>query len=96
MKTIHIDSDFKCHIHGGEGLTAVETGLFDGLCDEMIECFRFVPVGKVWTREDGKTFNGEMKSPWRSLGEAEKAQREYERQLLSEYAEALKVLGVTV
>lgn len=96
MKTIYIDSEYKCHPDGGEGLTSVETELFDGLCAEMIECFRFVPFGAVWTREDGKTFKGEMKSPWRSLDEADKAQREYEKQLLAEYAEALKVLGVTV
>lgn len=96
MKTIYLDLEYKCHSNGGEGLTAVETELFDGLCAEMIECFRFVPFGAVWTREDGKVFEGEMKSPWRSLDEADRAQRAYEKQLLAEYAEALKVLGVTV
>lgn len=96
MKTIYLDSEYKCHPECGEGLTAVETDLFDGLCAEMIECFRFVPFGKVWTREDGTAFEGEMKSPWRSLDEADRAQRAYEKVLLAEYAEALKVLGVEV
>ena len=96
MKTIYIDSEYKCHLEGGNGLTAVETVFFDRMCDEMIECFRFVPFGESWTREDGHVFEGQMVTPWKDPREAEKAQREYERQLLSEYAEALKTLGVTV
>lgn len=96
MKTIYIDSDFKCHLEGGEALIAVETDAFDGMCDEMIECFRFVPFGESWTREDGHVFKGQMVTPWKDLGEADKVQREYERQLLAEYAEALKTLGVEV
>jgi len=96
MKTIYIDSEYKCHLEGGEGLTAVETDSFDGLCEEMIVCFRFVPFGKSWTREDGLVFNGQMITPWKNLDEAEKAQREYEKQLLTEYTEALKTLGVSL
>lgn len=96
MKTIYIDADFKCHLEGGEGLTAVKTDAFDRMCDTMIACFRFVPFGKSWTREDGRVFEGQMIAPWKDPREAEKAQRDYERQLLSVYAEALKALGVTV
>ena len=63
--TIYIDSDYKCHTSPGEGLTAVETGAFDGKCSRVIEGYRFVPAGETWTREDGQVFAGEMKSPWR-------------------------------
>lgn len=96
MRTIYIDSDYKCHLEGGEGLTAVETGFFDGKCDDFVSGYRFVPAGESWTREDNTVFFGEMIAPWMPLAELDVAQREYERQLLSEYAEALKVLGVTV
>lgn len=96
MKTIYLDADHKCHIADDGTMTAVETDAFDRMCDAMIGCFRFVPFGESWTREDGHVFEGQMVTPWKDPREAEKAQREYERQLLSEYAEALKVLGVEV
>ena len=96
MKTIYLDPDYKCHIAGDGTMTAVETAVFDRMCDAMIGCFRFVPFGKSWTREDGHVFEGQMVTPWKAPGEAEKAQREYERQLLEDYAEALETLGVTV
>lgn len=96
MKTVYIDSDFKCHSTNDGTLTPVETDFFDGKCDTMIEGYRFVPAGESWIREDGTVFPGEMAAPWKPLEELDKAQREYERQILAEYAEALKTLGVTV
>ena len=96
MKTIYIDSDFKCHIANDGNMTAVETDFFDGRCDAYVEGFRLVPEGEAWTRKDGATFQGQMISPWKDYSELETAQLDYERQLLAEYAEALKVLGVTV
>ena len=96
MKTIYIDSAYKCHITNDGTMTAVETDFFDGKCDSFIEGYRFVPDGSEWTRSDGVVFQGEMISPWKPYDELDSAQREYERQLLAEYAEALKVVGVTV
>ena len=54
MKTIYIDSDFKCHAADDGTLRAVETDFFDGKCDTMLEGYRFVPAGESWTREDGR------------------------------------------
>ena len=96
MRTIYIDADYKCHVANAYGLVEVETSFFDGKCDAFIEGYRFVPEGETWVREDGVSFNGEMLSPWKDYAELEAAQREYERQMLAEYEEALKVLGVTV
>lgn len=96
MRTIYIDSDFKCHLTDGEGLTAVETEFFDGKCDAFVEGYRFVPSGESWTRSDGAVFSGEMIAPWKPYAQLDSVQREYERQLLEEYAEALKELGVKV
>jgi len=96
MKTIYIDSDFKCHITDDGTMTAVETDFFDGKCDTFVEGYRFVPSGETWTREDGELFRGEMIAPWKPYAELDKAQREYEKQLIAEYAEALKTLGVEV
>ena len=96
MKTIYIDSDYRCHLTDDGTMRAIETDYFDQSCDAMIEGCRFVPAGESWTRADGVVFDGEMIAPWKDYAELDAAQRLYERQLLEEYTEALKVLGVTV
>lgn len=95
MRTVYYDSSFKCHTRDDGTMTPLETAFFDGKCDALVECYRIVPEGENWRREDGTVFTG-MIAPWKPLDGANRAQREYERQLLSEYAEALKELGVTV
>ena len=84
MKTIYIDSDFKCHLTDDGTMTAVETDFFDRICDTMLEGYRFVPAGQTWTREDGEVFDGEMIAPWKPWRELDNAQREYERELVTE------------
>ena len=79
MKTIYIDSEFKCYVTSGEGRAQVETDAFDGKCDAYIEGYRFVPSGQTWTRADGVVFTGEMIAPWKPWAELDTAQREYER-----------------
>lgn len=80
MKTIYLDSNFKCHISGDDTMISVETAAFDGKCDAYIEGYRFVPSGKTWVREDGVEFAGEMIAPWKPWQELDEAQREYERE----------------
>lgn len=96
MRTIYIDSDFKCHVTNDCTMTAVETSFFDGKCQTFIEGYRFIPSGKSWTRSDGVVFHGEMIAPWKDYAELDAAQRAYEQQLLAEYAEALRTVGVEV
>lgn len=96
MRTVYYDSDFKCHVSNDGTMTAFETDFFDGKCDFFIEGYRYVPKGESWTRSDGEVFHGEMISPWKDYSELDNTQREHERQLLAEYTEALKVVGVTV
>lgn len=89
MRTIYIDSKFKCHVSNDGTMTTVETNFFDGKCDAYVEGYRFVPNGETWTRSDGEVFHGEMIAPWKDYAELDNAQREYERQLLAEYEAAL-------
>lgn len=77
---IWIDEQYKCHTAPGEGLTPVETDVFDGKCPAYIEGYRYVPSGSTWVREDGVEFTGEMISPWKPWQELDEAQREYERE----------------
>ena len=98
--TIYIDSDFKCHISNPDGAyTAVETDFFDGKCAAYVEGYRFVPSGETWTRPDGVAFQGEMVSPWKDWRELDATQREYEREQLATYEQALSeieaALGVS-
>ena len=99
MKTIYIDSDFKCHTADDGTCVPVETAFFDGKSDAYIEGYRFVPTGESWTREDGTVFRGEMAAPWKPWEELDAAQREYERELLRQYEQALSeieaALGVS-
>lgn len=92
MKTIYIDSDFKCHTANPDGMyTPVEATAFDGKCDAYIEGYRFIPSGQTWTRADGVVFTGEMIAPWKPWAELDAVQREYEREqytaLLSKLSE---------
>lgn len=78
--TIYIDNDYKCHTSPGDGLTAVETDVFDGKCRQYIDGYRFVPAGQSWTREDGQVFTGEMIAPWRDYAILAEFQSIYEEE----------------
>lgn len=82
MRTIYIDSEFKCHTVNDGTMTAVETAFFDGKCANFVEGYRFVPSGESWTRSDGVVFHGEMVAPWMDYSELEAAQKQYERMML--------------
>lgn len=90
MKTIYIDSDFKCHVSTAEGRTQIETSVFDGKCNAYIEGYRVIPSGQTWTRADGVVFTGEMIAPWKPWAELDAAQREFERE---QYAALLSKLS---
>ena len=92
MRTIYLDSEFKCHVADGGDMAAVETAVFDGKCDAYMEGYRFVPEGAVWTREDGQVFRGEMIAPWKDYSELAAAQRQYEQEQMADMENALKIL----
>ena len=103
MVPIYIDNDFRCHTTNPDGifrevvLSESAKAFFADKCTTFIEGYRLKPDDETWVREDGKVFSGgEMITPWKDYDELDDAQRQYEKQLLAEYAEALKVMGVTV
>ena len=81
MKTIYIDADFKCHVTAADDLKATETDFFDGKCDEYIEGYCY---------NDSKGYV--QIYPWKPYSELDAAQREYERELLSDAQNALAIL----
>ena len=81
MRTIYIDSDFKCHVTDDGTMTAVETDFFDGKCEQFVEGYCY------------DTRNGYVQIyPFLPFGELDSAQREYEKQLLSQYEAFLEEL----
>ena len=82
MKTIYIDSDFKCHTTNPDGaFREFDLVFFDGKCDAFIEGYLYVPSGEAWTRSDGEVFRGEMITPWKDYGQLDAAQRQYEQDM---------------
>ena len=77
MRTIYVDSDFKCHVANADGMAAVETDYFDGKCDSYVEGYCY---------EDGKIY------PWKPYTELEEAQEESERARLADAENALAIL----
>lgn len=78
MKTIYLDSEFKCYVSDDGTMTIVETEFFNGKCDTFIEGYRFVPHNENWTRHDGVVFHGEMIAPFKPYNELASAQKQYE------------------
>lgn len=79
MRTIYVDSDFKCHFTNDGTMTAVETDFFDGKCDAYID-------GYCYNIERGAIY------PWRPYSELETAQEEYESARLADAENALAIL----
>ena len=74
MRTIYVDSDFKCHVADDGTRKAVETDFFDGKCEQFVEGYCY------------DTRNGYVQIyPVLPFGELDSAQREYEKQMLSQY-----------
>lgn len=96
--TIYLDTDYKCHVFPGEGLTAVETDVFDGKCRQLIEGYRFIPAGQTWIRDDGEVFNGEMVAPLRDYAILAELQALYEddQQTIGEYENALSEIEMAL
>ena len=59
MKTIYLDSDFRCHLSNDGTMVAAETSIFDGMANDVIEMFHFVPEGETWLLPDGSKRYGE-------------------------------------
>jgi hypothetical protein len=78
MKTIFLDSEWKCHVNNDGNMNEIQTDFFDGKCDAFIEGYRFVPAGETWTRSDGVVFTGQMVAPWKDYAILAAYQEQYE------------------
>ena len=65
MKTIYVDpKTFACHMEDASGRIEIRTDVFDGMSDQDIELYRFVPEGYKWVDElTGESFTGQAVMP---------------------------------
>lgn len=96
MRKIYVDADYKCHVENDGTMTEVETEFFDGMTDEFVEGYRFIPEGHIWVRDDGIEFVGEMIAPHTDYVELMGKQLLYEQEQRKDMIEALNLLGVSV
>lgn len=73
MRTIYIDSEYKCHVSDDGTMTPIETNAFDGKCDAFIEGFCYDT-----SRGYAVIF------PWKDYDGLDAVQRAYEQELLAE------------
>lgn len=90
--TVYIDSEYKVHLESAEGYVEVSSAFFDRLCPELAEAYRFVPANESWIRSDGEVFSGEMIASYKDIRQYDVIQREYERNLLTQYEAALSTI----
>lgn len=72
MRTVYVDSEFKCHTVNDGTMREVENSFFDGKCDAFIE-------GHCYDDSDGYI----RVYPWKRYSELDAAQRAYEREQLA-------------
>ena len=65
MKTIYINpTTFACSMTKTEDYLVERTDVFDGMSDQDIELYRFVPEGYKWVDElTGESFTGQAVMP---------------------------------
>ena len=68
MRTIYIDSEFKCHVANNGTMNTIETDFFDGKCDAFIE-------GYCYNTKNNSIY------PWKPYSELKNAQEKYEQEV---------------
>lgn len=93
MRTIYIDTEYKCHTTNNGTMMAIETDFFDNKCNAFIEGYRYVPFGHYWNG-----FKGQMLAPYKDYNILKAYQQQYEEMLAEqeEMKQALEILGVKV
>lgn len=90
MKTIYIDSEYMCHLENGQGRTAVETDVFDGVVNEAVPYYRYIPEGHEWADKKGRVFHG----LFIQATDSEAIDRITQSAIITDMQNALSILGV--
>lgn len=77
MRTIFVDSNFKCHVANDGTMTALETEYFDGKCDAYIE---------------GYCYRDDQFYPWVSVAELDAIQQAHENERVADLEEFARII----
>lgn len=91
MRTIYIDSGYMCHLENGEGRTEVQTDVFDGVVNDAIPYYRYIPQGKSYTDKKGRTLHG----LFIQATDSAMIDRITQTAIMTDMQNALSILGVT-
>lgn len=79
---VYVDLEYSCFAQKSEGLREVESDFFDGKCNTLIECFKFVPAGESYTDEHGLLHSGAIWNYKPITSSIERIQAAYEHEQL--------------
>lgn len=85
---VYLDENYIAHAEYAEGYIEAESSFFDIKAPELYECFRFIPEGHTWEREDGEIFEGEAISLVNPTADMVSIQQNYEQAILEQLATA--------
>jgi hypothetical protein len=101
---VYLDENYIAHAEYTEGYIEAESSFFDMKAPELFPCYRFIPAGYTWQREDGEIFEGEAISLVNPTADMVSVQQAHEQSILAQLAtaqmeladadEALHELGV--
>lgn len=92
MKKIYLDNNFICHLTNEGGMKEIETDVFDGVINDVIPYYRYIPNGEEWVNpKTGMILHGLFVQAIDSVAIDKKIQLI----VLQDMREALNILGVT-
>ena len=92
MKTIYIDADYMCLLENAQGRTAVETNVFDGVVNDAIPYYRYIPQEQTYTDKRGRTLHG----LFIQATDSAMIDRITQSAIMSDMQNALSILGVNL
>lgn len=85
---VYLDENYITHAEYAEGYVEAESSFFDMKAPELFPCYRFIPEGHTWEREDGAVFEGEAISLVNPRADMVSVQQAHEQSILEQLAKA--------
>lgn len=86
---VFLDTDFKVYTTLADDRIDIEDTFFDNKCANLVESYRYIPIGKTWVDKGGREFAGPMIAPWRDIRQYDGEQQQYLLDKLAQYESAL-------
>ena len=74
---VYLGTDCKVYTTLAEDRVEIEDTFFDNKCANLVESYRYIPIGKTWVDKGGREFAGPMIAPWRDIHQYDVEQQQY-------------------